>query len=140
MVVKRISDEPCDKDSPVFVRKMTDIFAATWKKFPPKTKNATKERMKYIREQVISSKSPYTSMINNIASEMDTVIGEWARKTNARIAKMHQDLKDVLSKSFKGNKMSDARREQIAPAIKLALMQARAVLQADLDGYAADIL
>jgi hypothetical protein len=122
------------------VKEMSRIFAATWRKFPPKTKNATKERMKYIRELVLSPKGPYTMMSTEITTRMVPVINEWARKTDARIEKMHQDLRDVLFKSFEGKKMSDARREQIAPAIKLAMTQARAVLQADLEGYAADIL
>lgn len=138
--LKYVTDEPCDEESPAFVKEMVKIFAATWKKFPPKTKNATKERMKYIREQVLSPKGPYNSMSTEIATRLAQVVGEWAKKTDARIAKMHQDLRDVLFKSFEGKKMSDARRQQIAPAIKSAMAQARAVLQADIDGYSADIV
>jgi hypothetical protein len=140
MALKSITDEPHDHDSPVFVREMYKIFKTTFQKLPPKTKNATKERMKYIREQVTSGKGPYTMMSSEISAHMVPVINEWANKTNARIDKMHGDLRDVLFKSFEGKKMSDARREQIAPAIKYALQNAKAVLQADLNGYAADIL
>ena len=136
-----VADEPCDQDSPAFVKEMSKIFTATWNKFPPKTKNACKERMKYIREQVTSGKGPYTVMCHEIVIvRMAPVINEWAEKTDARIDRLHRDLRDVLFKSFEGKQMSDARREEIAPAIKLAMTQARAVLQADLDGYSADIL
>ncbi|CAD0091771.1 unnamed protein product, partial [Aureobasidium mustum] len=138
--LRSVTDEPCDDDSPVFVREMYKIFKTTFAKFPPKTKNVTKERMKYIVEQVLSGKGPYNMMNNEVSSQMSPVINTWAEKATARIEKMHADLRDVLFKSFEGKKMSDARREEIAPAIKAAMDKVRAVLQADLDGYAADIL
>jgi hypothetical protein len=100
----------------------------------------TKERVKYIREQITGSKGPYNMMSTEITTHMLPVIDDWANKTNARIDKLHGDLGDVLFKSFEGKKMADAKRQQIAPAIKEAMEKARAVLQADLDGYAADIL
>lgn len=137
--MKSVADEPCDEDSPIFVREMVNIFAATWKKFPPKTKNATKERIKYIKEQVTNSKGPYTMMCTEASNRMVPVIDQWADKTNSRINKMFSDLGDVLFKSFEGKQMSDARREQIAPAIKFAMEKARAILQADLDNYETDI-
>ncbi|KAH0372893.1 hypothetical protein KCU65_g886, partial [Aureobasidium melanogenum] len=140
VALKSISDEPCDEDSPIFVKEMHKIFTGAFSKFPPKSKNVTKERMKSIREQVISGKGPYSMMATEISTKLVPVIDTWAEKTTARIEKMHADLRDVLFKSFEGKKMSDARREQIAPAIKAAMEKARAVLQADLDGYAADIL
>jgi len=138
--MKYSADEPCDEASPVFVREMYNIFTTTFDKIPPKTKNLTKERIKCIREQVTSSKGPYTSMCTEIHEEMRPVVENWAKKATARINKMHADLGEVLFKSFEGKRMSDSRREEIAPAIKLAMARARAVLQADLDGYAADIL
>jgi len=138
--MKSTADEPCDEDSPVFVRETFKIFKTAFDKFPPKTKNLSKERMKYIREQVTTNKGPYFMMSNEIASGMGPVIDTWADKTNARIEKLHGDLGDVLFKSFEGKKMPDAKREKIAPAIKHAMEKARAVLQADLDGYAADII
>jgi hypothetical protein len=138
--MKSIADEPCDDDSPIFVRATFKIFKTTFDKFPPKSKNMTKERVKYIREQITGSKGPYNMMSTEITTHMLPVIDDWANKTNARIDKLHGDLGDVLFKSFEGKKMSDARRQQIAPAIKEVMEKARAVLQADLDGYAADIL
>jgi hypothetical protein len=138
-VMNSVVDEPQDDDSPIFVKEMFRIFTATFKKLPPGTKNVTKERIKSIREQVINDKGPYNKMINEIAAKMGPVIDEWASKTNSRINRMHDNLRDVLFKSFEGKKMPDARRKQIAPAIKDALLRAKAVLQADLEGYAADI-
>ncbi|KAH0341046.1 hypothetical protein KCU81_g6508, partial [Aureobasidium melanogenum] len=140
VALESISDEPYDEGSPIFVKEMHKIFTTAFSKFPPGTKNVTKERMKSIREQVISGKGPYSMMSNEISTKLVPVIDAWADKTTARIEKMHADLRDVLFKSFEGKKMSDARREQIAPRIKVAMEKARAVLQADLDGYAADIL
>lgn len=139
-VVESIADEPCDEDSPIFVKEMVKIFKSAFAKHPPKSKNVTKERMKYIKEQVVGDKGPYTMMSTEIVTRMVPVINEWAIKTNARVGKLHEDLGDVLFKSFEGKKMPDARREQVAPAIKLAMEKAMAVLQADLDGYATDIL
>ena len=139
-VLESVADEPCVEDSPIFVKEMFKIFTTAYEKFPPKTKNLSKERMKYIREQVTSSKGPYALMCSEIADKLTPVINKWADKTNTRIGKLHEDLGDVLFKSFEGKKMPDARREQIAPAIKLTMEKARAVLQADLDSYAADIL
>jgi hypothetical protein len=138
-VMNSVVDEPQDDDSPIFVKEMFRIFTATFKKLPPGTKNVTKERIKSVREQVINDKGPYNKMINEIAAKMGPVIDEWASKTNSRINRMHDNLRDVLFKSFEGKKMPDARRKQIAPAIKDALLRAKAVLQADLEGYAADI-
>ncbi|KAG9758394.1 hypothetical protein KCU73_g3918, partial [Aureobasidium melanogenum] len=138
--LRSVTDEPCDDESPVFVREMFKIFKTTFTKFPPGTKNVTKERMKYIVEQVLSGKGPYHMLNNEVSSQLGPVIDTWAGKATARIEKMHADLRDVLFKSFEGKKMSDARREEIAPAIKAAMEKARAVLQADLDGYAADVL
>lgn len=137
--LKSVADEPCDEDSPIFVKQMFKIFKDTFDKFPPKTKNVTKVRMKYIREQVIDSNGPYTMMSNEIATQMVPVVDQWANKVNSRIDKMHGDLRGDLFKSFEGKKMSDARREQIAPAIKLNVERDRASLQADLDGYTTDI-
>jgi hypothetical protein len=138
--MKSVADEPCDDDSPIFVKEMHKIFTTTYAKLPPKTKNVTKERTKCIREQVINDKGPYHKMSNEIYSEMVPVINKWAEKTDARINRMHDNLRDVLFKSFEGERMTDARREQIAPAIKDALQKAKAVLQADLEGYAANII
>jgi hypothetical protein len=138
--MKSVADEACDDDSPIFVRATFKIFKTTYEKFPPKSKNMTKERMKYIKEQITGSKGPYTMMSTEIYAHMLPVVDDWANKTNARIEKLHGDLGDVLFKSFEGKKMSDARREQIAPAMKLVMEKARAVLQADLDGYAPDII
>ncbi|CAD0113024.1 unnamed protein product [Aureobasidium uvarum] len=138
--MKSIADEPCDEDSPVFVREMFKIFTTTFTKFPPKTKNVTKERMKCIREQVLSGKGPYNMMTNEISAQMVPVINSWADKATTRIETMHADLRDVLFKSFEGKKMSDPRREQIGPSIEAAMTKARAILQADLDGYPADII
>jgi hypothetical protein len=138
--MKSVADEPHDDTSPIFVKEMYKMFTTTFAKLPPKTKNVTKERIKCIKEQVINNKGPYNKLINEIATGMEPVINEWADKANARINRMHDNLRDVLFKSFEGETMTDARREQIAPAIKEALQKAKAVLQADLEGYAADII
>ncbi|KAG9659229.1 hypothetical protein KCU95_g10251, partial [Aureobasidium melanogenum] len=134
------ADEPPDEDSPIFVKVTAKIFTTTFERFPPKTKNIIKERAKHIREQIINPKGPYSKMAHEISTILANDAKEWAKKASERIDKMHTDLRDVLFKSFEGKKMSDARREQIAPSIKAAMEKARAVLQADLDGYAADVL
>ncbi|KAG9848357.1 hypothetical protein KCU98_g5469, partial [Aureobasidium melanogenum] len=134
------ADEPPDEDSPIFVKVTAKILTTTFERFPPKTKNITKERVKHIREQIINPKGPYSKMAHEISTNLANDAKEWAKKASERIEKMHTDLRDVLFKSFEGKKMSDARREQIAPSIKAAMEKARAVLQADLDGYAADVL
>jgi hypothetical protein len=119
---------------------MSKIFKTAFSKFPPKTKNVTKERIIYIRDQIASNKGPYAMMSNEIQTNMVPVINDWANKTNARIEKLHGDLGDVLFKSFDGIQMSDARRKQVGTPIQEAMENAIAVLQADLDGYAADII
>lgn len=111
-----------------------------WKKFPKGSKNLTKERTKFIVEQVTSAKGPFSKMTDEICTNLKPVFDAWAFKATGRVEQMHRDLRDVLFKSFEGKKMPDARREQIAPAIKAAMEKARAVLQADLDGYSAEIL
>lgn len=138
-VMRSVADEPCDEDSPVFVKEMSKIFGTTFAKFPPKSKNVTKERIQYIREQVLASKGPYAMMCNEASTQMVPVANRWADKTNSRVAKMFRDLSDVLFKSFEGKKMSNARREQIAFDLKLAMEKARSILQPALDGYEADI-
>ncbi|KAH0292372.1 hypothetical protein KCU62_g2041, partial [Aureobasidium sp. EXF-3399] len=72
--MKSTADEPCDEDSPIFVRETFKIFKTAFDKFPPKTKNLSKERMKYIREQITTNKGPYFMMSNEIASGMGPVI------------------------------------------------------------------
>jgi hypothetical protein len=119
---------------------MYKIFTTTFAKLPPKTKNVTKERIKCVKEQVINNKGPYNKLIYEIFTGMEPVANKWADKANARINRMHDNLRDVLFNSFEGEKMTDARREQIAPIIKPALLQAKAILQADLEGYAANII
>jgi hypothetical protein len=138
--MKSVADEPHDDASPIFVKEMYKIFTTTFAKLPPKTKNVTKERIKCVKEQVINNKGPYNKLINEIFTGMEPVANKWADKANARINRMHDNLRDVLFKSFEGEKMTDARREQIAPIIKPALLQAKAILQADLEGYAANII
>ncbi|THX22628.1 hypothetical protein D6D12_09029 [Aureobasidium pullulans] len=139
-VCKSIADEPCDVESPAFIIDMVAIYNASMKKFPKGSKNLTKERTKFIVEQVTSAKGPFSKMTDEICTNLKPVFDAWAFKATGRVEQMHRDLRDVLFKSFEGKKMPDARREQIAPAIKAAMEKARAVLQADLDGYSAEIL
>lgn len=138
--LRSTADEPPSEDSPVFVKVTAKIFTTTFEKFPPRTKNITKERIKHIREQIVNPKGPYSKMAHEISTNLANDAKEWAKKASERIERMHTELRDALYKSFEGKKMSDARREQIAPSIKAAMEKARDVLQADLDKYPADIL
>lgn len=135
-----ITDEPCHDDSPIFVEEMYQIYAASMEKFPKGTKNLTKERMKYIKLAVTRGGGPYGKMAEEIFTKLRRVFREWADKANKRIEQMFQELRGVLFRSFDGKKMSDARRKEVAPAIKFALEKARAVLEADLKEYPSDIL
>jgi hypothetical protein len=140
IAMRSITDEPCVERSPIFVKETVKIFKAAFETIPPKTKAITKERMKYVKEHFISSKGPYTKVPDEIVTAMGPVIDKWAKKTSARIDRLDTGLRGLLFKSFDVETMSDARREQIAPAIKLAMERTMTALQADLDGYAPDIL
>lgn len=96
--------------------------------------------MGLIKNKVIGNEGPYKQMIQEVCANMSPLLEKWAADINTRCAAMHKELRDVLFKSFEGKKMSDARREQVGPAIRSALEKARVALQAELDGYAADVL
>lgn len=133
-----VADEPYGEHSPIFVKEMTNIFKDAFKTFPPKTKNATSQRMDYIKQHISSNKGPYNMIPKEIFSRMDSIVKQWAVKTSARIDRMHADLHNVLFKSFEGKQMPEARRKQVGPGIKREIERTIAVLQADRDGYSAD--
>jgi ElaB/YqjD/DUF883 family membrane-anchored ribosome-binding protein len=139
-VQKSVTDEPCDENSPIILKSTTKIFAESFEQWPPRSPGLTKERMKYIKEHITDAKGPYIKMTEEVFKRLEPLFQKWATEANKRIEEMHSNIRDVLLMSFEGKKMSDARRQEVGPAIKVAMEKARAVLQADLDGYSADIL
>ncbi|THX18678.1 hypothetical protein D6D17_01980 [Aureobasidium pullulans] len=139
-VQKSVTDEPCDENSPIILKSTTKIFAESFEQWPPRSPGLTKERMKYIKEHITDAKGPYIKMTEEVFKRLEPLFQKWATEAKKRIEEMHSNIRDVLLMSFEGKKMSDARRQEVGPAIKVAMEKARAVLQADLDGYSADIL
>ncbi|KAH0279039.1 hypothetical protein KCU91_g2025, partial [Aureobasidium melanogenum] len=137
---KSVTDEPYSEDAVIFVKVAAKIFKRAFKRFPPKTKNVTKERMGLVQNQILGSEGPYRQLIQEISNNLSPLLKDWAAKVNAHYKAMHKELRDALFKSFEGKKMSDARRQEVGPAIKSAMEKARVALQAELGGYTADKL